>query len=279
MVTAQFQGGSGARGLRTVDRIVVTALALALPVHFRARQRGEWTADLSVLSTPARRRYLLGAALTLPTLHALARRVPTDGPQDVVRLASPSVQLIARVLIFSLGWTVLAWLVMLPARYLIFDIPSRLAAASPAGDSHSVWPADHGYGVLLPLIEMLYWGALAAATDAPFILVLALVAAVAVALQSRKPWQHRLRLAFVRVAFIVMIALMLASIDVFFALMITGGGPALPLTGLVGAGLGALGHDLSKSSRILVGVLGLAAVAIAVIDNTVGLNMVVWFRD
>ena len=72
-----------------------------------------------------------------------------------------------------------------------------------------------------------YWGALAAATDAPFILVVALVAAVAVALQGRKPWPHRLRLAFVRGALIVMIAIMLASLDLFCTLMITGCGPAL----------------------------------------------------
>src|SRR6266550_9581436 len=80
-----WRGERGYRWLRLVDRVLVAALCSALPAHFRARQRAEWTADLLALAGgSARWRYLLGAAWTLPTLRALARRAQVDGPPDVL---------------------------------------------------------------------------------------------------------------------------------------------------------------------------------------------------
>jgi hypothetical protein len=263
VVSAQ-QAGAPADAVRPADRALLALLGSVLPAHFRARQRAEWTADLLVLARhggAARWRYLLGAVLTLPTLRAHARHANAGGPEVVLKAAAPAAVMVARVLAITLGWAVLSWLVMLPGEYLVYRIPAHPAA------------------ILLPPLAVLYLGAWAAALDFPLVPVAALVAMVLVALERRRPWQHRLQVAILRVAVIGGVAVLLTSIDLFYALMSTGGGPALGLAGLAATGLGTVGAGLSRPTRILLVVLGVAAVAVAVIDNTVGLPMVVWFRD
>jgi hypothetical protein len=278
-VTAQLAPGARASGLPPVEALLVAALVAALPAHFRARQRDEWTADLLILARqgggPARRRYLFGAARTLPTLRALARRARADGPARPLRLASPSVVLVARTLMISLAWTVLAWLVMLPGRYLLLDIPHRTPFVSP----DELWPGGDQPWYMLPLQVLLYWGALAATIDFPFVIAAALIAAVLVALQRGRPPAERARVAAQRIGAIALVAMALTVIDAFIALMTTGGGPVLGLAGLTALGLGASGRGLSVPARVGLGVLGAAAVAAVVINHTVGLPMVVWFRD
>src|SRR5207248_4160156 len=178
------------------ERSVVAALGLALPAHFRARQRAEWTADLLVLAErgrPARWRYLMAAAWTLPALRAVARRLPADGPEDRLAPVSRSVVLAARVLTIVLGWTVLSWAVMLPGRYLLLDIPGRMAAGT-LPDPGSVWPGGDQPAVLAPVAAVLEWGGWAAAADFPLPLTIALVASV---LLVRHGWGHRRRVAVV----------------------------------------------------------------------------------
>ena len=68
---------AAAAGLRRVDDVIVSLLCMLLPAGFRARQRGEWAADLTVLTQGnprARWRYLIGAARTLPSLRSSISR-------------------------------------------------------------------------------------------------------------------------------------------------------------------------------------------------------------
>jgi hypothetical protein len=51
------------------------------------------------------------------------------------------------------------------------------------------------------------------------------------------------------------------------------------VAGLAAAGLATMARDVSPPRRILLGLLGAAALTIAVIDHTAGLPMVVWFLD
>jgi hypothetical protein len=61
-----------------VTSLIVAALAALLPAGFRERQRAEWLGDLTQLDGRARRRYLLTATLTLPSLLLVARRSPSS---------------------------------------------------------------------------------------------------------------------------------------------------------------------------------------------------------
>jgi hypothetical protein len=122
-----------------VDRGVVAALARGLPSHFRARQRAEWTGDLLVLARDGRYiqwRYMLGAARTLPALRAAARRASADGVTSEAVGPSPSLVLISRVLIITLLWTVVSWMVMRPGRYLFYGPDRYLDSIWPWSSAH-----------------------------------------------------------------------------------------------------------------------------------------------
>jgi hypothetical protein len=272
-VSARSGDGPYVAKLRAVDRVVVAVLARALPRHFRARQRAEWTGDLLVLAQDGRYtqwRYLLGAARTLPALRAAARRTAADGVTSEVAGPSPSLVLISRVLVITLVWTVVSWLVMLPGRYLYYG-PDRYL--------DSIWPSGVEHPALLPLVVLLSWGAAGAAIDVPLVPTAALLAVIFVALERRSSGPDRWRTAILRTAVIAAAAVSLTAIDLFIALMTSAGGPMLPLLGLAAAMAGMVGPNLSKRYRIPLIVVGLAATAIALINNTVGLPMVVWFRD
>jgi hypothetical protein len=262
-----------------IDRAVVAALSLALPAHFRARQRAEWTADLLILAGRgrlARWRYLFAAAWTLPALRAVARRRPADGPEDALAPVSRSVVLVARVLTIVLGWTVVSWAVMLPGRYLILDIPGRMAAGT-LPDPKSVWPGGDQPAVMTPVAAVLEWGGWAAAADFPLPLAIALVTTV---LLVRHRWEHRRRVAVVGVAAISLQALLLTPVDMVLTAFTTiRGGPVLPLAGATASWLAVAAPGLSGPRRAVLGVLGLAALAVAVVDSTIGTGMVSWYRD
>jgi hypothetical protein len=57
------------------------------------------------------------------------------------------------------------------------------------------------------------------------------------------------------------------------------GGPVLPLAGVVATWLAVTAPGLSQPRRAVLGLLGLAALAVAVIDSTIGTGMVTWYRD
>jgi len=265
-----------------VDRAVVAALGLALPGHFRARQRAEWTADLLILAERgrlARWRYLFAATRTLPALRAVARRLPADGPQGALAPVSRSVVLVARVLTIVLGWTVVSWAVMLPGRYLLLDIPGRMAAGT-LPDPKSVWPGGDQPALMAPVAAVLEWGGWAAADDFPLPLAIALVASVLLVRHRRQLWGPRRRVAAVGVAVISLQALLLTPVDMVVTAFTTiRGGPVLPLAGATASWLAVAAPGLSRPRRAVLGLLGLAALAVAAVDATIGTGMVSWYRD
>jgi len=278
VVTAQLAEEPRASDLRPADRMAVAALCSVLPAHFRPRQRAEWTADLLILARQggaARLRYLLGAAWTLPTLRAVARRGPADGPRHALRVASPSVVLASRVLTISLAWTVLSWLVMVPGRYVLLDVPGRLARGSA-----EIWPDGDQPWYVVPLVVILYWGSLGAVYDFPLVPAAVIVASVLVLLERREPWQERVRRAILRIGVIAVSGAALTLVSLLATTLTTGsGGPLLGAIGLGAVGLGAVGRGLSRRNRIVLAVLGVATIAMVVVNHTVGLPMVVWFQD
>jgi hypothetical protein len=71
----------------------------------------------------------------------------------------------------------------------------------------------------------------------------------------------------------------LTAVDLFVSLTTTVNGLALSVTGLAGAGLALGRFGLPGRWQITLGLLAVAAFAVAVTDNTFGYPMVVWFRD
>lgn len=273
--TGPAPAGTGGRRVR---RAAVAALSRALPAHFRARQHAEWTADLLVLAdqpTAAWIRYLLGAAWTLPALRRAAQRAAADGTAVVLPSSGLVARLTARVLMLSLGWTVPCWLLALPGQYLLYDIPGRRAAGM--AEPTLIWS---GGPVWLQVVGVvLYLGAATAVYDGPLLVLCALVAVVLLAFERGLTAYDRIRWAALIAGAAVSSGLIYLLVTFRLELGWTGGGPVLPTAGLVALGLSAGGRGLSRPTRVALAALGLAAVAVAVIDPTVGLDMVVWFWD
>jgi hypothetical protein len=196
----------------------------------------------------------------------------------VLPAASPVTVVLTRVLLVSLTWTVLSWLVMVPGRYLWYDIPARIASGAEF-DPKSIWPAGDQSAYLLPVMVVLYWGALAATLDFPFVPIAALLASVLVALQRHSPWTEWLRQTLLRVTIIWAVAVPLAGLDLFFALMSTGGWLTLSLASTTAMSLSAFTHGLSKPTRFALALVGAAAMTVVIVNHTVGQPMVVWFHD
>jgi hypothetical protein len=109
--------------------------------------------------------------------------------------------------------------------------------------------------------------------------VIGLIAAVFVLLQKRQPWQERVRVAILRVAVIALVAVVVTGFDLFVALTTPGPGLTFGIAGATAVSLGGLGLGLSKPTRVLLVIIGVAAVAVVVVNHTVGSPMVVWFHD
>ncbi|SDT74649.1 hypothetical protein SAMN04489716_7050 [Actinoplanes derwentensis] len=127
-------------GLRPVDNTVVSLLCLLLPADFRARQRGEWAGDLLAMAhadPAARRRYLIGAARTLPSLHAAIRRHQTPATEVPAGVQAT----LARILLYGMAWPILCWLLWVPARYLIAYHLGSTEGTGPI-DQSTVWPLE-----------------------------------------------------------------------------------------------------------------------------------------
>jgi hypothetical protein len=281
VVTAHLAGRRSTDGLNRLDRMLVVALGLALPPHFRARQRAEWAADLADLArvgrSAARWRYLLAAAWTLPTLRALARHAEVDGPHAVSPPALPTTRMLAWVLVANIGWTVLSWLVVIAGPYLALDVPARRAAGIDS-DPKGMWPTGDP-SLPSPLRVSLELGGYAA-TGMDLLLVPAVVVVtVGFLLLSRgQTGQDRLQ-TLARGALIGVAAFALTSVDLFASLATTINGLALSVTGLTAAGLAVVGFGLPRRWRVVLGLLAAAGLAVALTDNTFGSTMVVWFRD
>ncbi|MDG4829300.1 hypothetical protein O7627_08275 [Solwaraspora sp. WMMD1047] len=229
---------SAAAGLPTAQRWMIAALAAALPAHFRDRQRDEWTADLLVLSAspggPARWRYLLGAAWTLPSLRRLAKGGRTaDG--GLATPATPAALTAARVLIPSVSWPLLGWL-------------GALAV-----------PHQARTGGLFTVVMV---GAWANMIGLLAVVGMALVTLVVALLEWRRTARHRLRTAGIGMA-------MLFAVVVFQCLaFLPDRGIIVAMMGGAGAWLSYTAPALPRHYHIALRVIAVAGLAVAVINWT-----------
>ena len=91
-----------------LNNVVLSILAALLPIQFRDRQRHEWAADLmDIDNAGARRRYLIGAARTLPLLHRAIRRTNPTVDVSGAPTAPPTARILAVALILLVGSTVM----------------------------------------------------------------------------------------------------------------------------------------------------------------------------
>ncbi len=280
-MTADPAGRRRTRALARVDRVLVLALGSALPPHFRVRQQAEWAADLGDLAregrSTARWRYLLAAAWTLPTLRALARHAQVDGPGRVSPLAVPTTRMLAWAFMINLGWTLLSWLIVIAGPYLVLDVAAQRAAGIYS-DPKGMWPTGDP-SLPSPLRTALAFGAYAATTIDLLLVPVVVVVTVGFLLPSRgQAGQHRLH-TLARGAFIGLMAVALTVVDPFVQLYTGVNGLAISVTGLAAAALTMGRFGLPKRWRIMLVLLAAANLAVAVIDNTFGSAMVVWFQD
>ncbi|GAA1499461.1 hypothetical protein GCM10009827_001260 [Dactylosporangium maewongense] len=263
--------GAAPAALTTGVRLAVATLALLLPAAFRDRQRAEWTADLMTL--PAGHwRYLFGAARTLPALRAAAHRAGLSRGPVAAAATFPS-DALARTLLAGLGWPVLSWLLMVPLRYFLFDIPGRIAAGGGPDDPKSLWPSGALFVVLLPLILALTFGAYVALAGGWLLAASIGLAGAAVGVGLRRLW---LAVAGLSLAAAALLAVTVAGLPVFDA----DPGYGAALLGTTAVALGLWSRTLSRWQRGWLLTIGLAAAAVLAAHHTpLGAAMHTWYLD
>lgn len=256
------------RALAPTDQRWLQVLGALLPAGFRDRQRGEWATDLVMLShdRSARRRYLLGAARTLPLLRAAAR-----GHDSIVTTpGQPSAVTAWRVVTSVLAWIVLGWLSTVLVPYLF--IGTRGDASEFDMWGWVTGPAE----VLSPLCAALVWGGLATFLGPVLIAVTSAVMLLLAAVERRRSFGHRFATASVAVA-------LLAVAMVQYYLYNTpyhADGDSLAALALAGLPLLTARSGLPVRRRVVLGVLIAAAAAIVVSYYTpYGQDMAVWLAD
>ncbi|GAB3850792.1 hypothetical protein ACFPIJ_47775 [Dactylosporangium cerinum] len=254
-------------------RLVLAALTLLLPRGLRDRQRAEWTADLMIMTT-GRRRYLFGAARTLPALRAAARRAGLSRGPTAVAHTSDALRMPAQVLLLGLGWPVLSWVLLVPLSYVLFDIPGRIASSGGPVDPKGLWP-DGGvlFWVLLPVMLTLWFGTYVALAGGWLLAATIGLAGAVVGFAGRRIW---FAVAGLGLAAGALLAVTVTGLPMFNA----DPGYGAALLGTIAVGLGLFGRSLGRWRRSRLVVVGLAAVAVLVAHHTaLGAEMHAWFLD
>jgi hypothetical protein len=282
---------TGSVPLPVGQRLMVAALSRVLPAGFRSRQRAEWAGDLLTLEGPSavRWRYLLGAARTLPALRAAASRSRRAEPGSLpIALGTGTAALtsLARVLLVGLGWPVLSWLVWVPGRYYLYDIPGRIAQTGGTVDPKGLLPDSPLIYLTLPVVLPLQFGALVALFGGTLMVMsIGLAAVVLGPAQRRRSTRHRLLLSGLG---IVTILSMLGALALGLGLPSTGEpfpgrADGTITTGVLGFGalaLGAQARSLTGRTRIALLLLAVAtAVVVGAHYTDLGDHWDAWFLD
>ncbi len=271
------------------QRGAIWLLCRFLPEGFRNRQRDEWTGDLIAIGATGQWRYLFAAAWTLPALRAHAGKPGVDRPHTMVLAPPLSVTTLYRVILIGLGLPVLSWLIAIPFRYYLLDIPGIFAAMAQqqyAGpfDPKDLWPMDGPFVVLIPLwviLTVLSWAVIVSYLLVTWIGIATLIAGTA---RRRIGAKHRI------ISALIGVTIMAAAITVGEAGRSMGWIPAsvrLMDEGLTTAVVGALAlvfafsaRGLARRRRITVIVIGLTAIAIHAWHYTeIGQAMLNWHLD
>ncbi len=264
------------------ERAVVWMLCRLLPAGFRARQQAEWSGDLVALSgggAGARWRYLLAAAWTLPALRAHAKKAGIDRPIAMV-IPSPPVATLVRIVLVGLGLPVLSWLIAIPLRYVLLDVPARLESYSGMPfDPKDLWPMQGPLIVLVPVWIILSFGAYAIIFDWMLVTWIGLLVAVLGAAQRGVGWMHRVVSGLIGVT---LVAGALTISRTYDLLMPFSARPALAAAALGGGAVivGVSVRRVSLRKRVTMVLTGLTAIAIFAWHYTsVGMAMLSWFMD
>jgi hypothetical protein len=261
--------------LGRAERLAVLVFCWLLPVGIRARQRGEWAADLSVLRAGERYRYLFWAGWTLPALHAVARRggLAGGGGPAVVLGASGAVRVLTRTVLVGLGWPVISWLVTVPGLY---------GLKSAFGAELSAESTGWGYWALFVPLVLLWFGALVAFAGGPYLGGALGLAAVLAGLTLRGA-SSRLRAA-------ASVAGAVAAGSCLAVLLTPTTNPMIGLDlessystgamGTVAVALGLTANGLTRRTRVALVLIGLGGLAVLVTQHTsMGTAMRIWFLD
>ncbi len=257
------------------ERAMISVLCALLPQGFSDRQRGEWTADVVSMAgsgAAARWRYLLAAAWTLPALRAHARKPGVDRPQATVSVNVPAAK-VARVVVIGLGLPMLCWLIAVPLRWYLLDIPSRLQGAGPF-DPKDLWPTE---GLLIALVPL--WVAMSIAAWAVVFGLWMLCWIAIVAAVSGLDWHGNTAW---RRALAALLGLVLIAVAILGGPPFSEVGPSL-MTGLFGVAalvFGLLTRGLRRRVRVLVVLTGLLASGVFAFHLTpLGQAMLLWYMD
>lgn len=297
MVTAAGDGRDGeqVRPTEAGDRLgrgqraVVGTLCWLLPAGFRQRQRAEWTGDLLAMSAAgagaaARRRYLFAAAWTLPSLRAHARRPGVDRPHAMVPPAVP-VAMLARIIAFGLGGAVVCWLIAIPLRWYLLDMPARLAMPGRPlpFDPKDLWPTEGAFVVLWPLWIVISIGAWVFVVNLALAFWLGITTAVVGATQRAARRAERVMTALLGAVITTLAFLVFANPFPYVHVphyVYVPHGLAPAILGAIAVLFGIAARRLTRRMRIVIVLAGLGAIGIfASYFTELGAAMLQWHSD
>ncbi|WP_020519679.1 hypothetical protein [Catelliglobosispora koreensis] len=271
------------------QRGAIWLLCRFLPEGFRNRQRDEWTGDLIAIGATGQWRYLFSAAWTLPALRAHAGKPGVDRPHTIVLPTPLSVITLYRVVLIGLGLPVISWLIAIPFRYYLLDIPGIFAAMAQqqyAGpfDPKDLWPMDGPFVVLIPLWVLLMMGAWAVIMSWLMVTWMGIATLIAGTARRRTGARYRVVTALIGIA-VAAAAITLGNagrelgwIPDTFRLMDEGMTAAFIGVLAIIFGFGASG--LNKRRRVIAIVIGLLAIGIHAWHYTeIGQAMLNWHLD